>query len=111
LEEKKLLRFVIFSFIFNNLIACSGCPQHKSCPVSSSEESRQVVETMQKDKGFQSFLAEALQQKEAVLKDPEFQDFVADLQAQAQTSTLANSISTEKQRRRALYLRFFLTGR
>ena len=81
-----MLRFVIFSFIFSLLNDCGACPQHKSCPVPSPEEARQVVETMKKDTEFQSFLADALQQKEAVLKDAEFQDFVADLQAQTQES-------------------------
>ncbi len=81
-----MLRFVIFSFIFSWLNDCVACPQHKSCPVSSPEEARQVVETMQKDKDFQSFLTEALQKKDAVLKDTEFQDFVTDLQTQMQES-------------------------
>ncbi len=85
-----MLCVVIFSFIFNNLIARADCSHSTTCPAPLQEDflhnSLKTVETMQKDKDFQSFLAEALQKKEAVLKDTEFQDFVADLQAHAQTS-------------------------
>ncbi len=79
-----MLHLVIFSFIFNWLNGCAACSQHKSCPVSSPEEARQLVETMQKDKDFQSFLTDSLRQKEAVLRDTGFQNFVTALQAQTQ---------------------------
>lgn len=74
----------IFLFSFSIL----GMPslQESACPARLREDAMKIVETMQKDTEFQSFLADSLQQKEAVLKDTEFQDFVADLQAQMQES-------------------------
>jgi len=95
-----LLYLVIFSFIFNWLNGCAACSQHKSCPVSSPEEARQLVETMQKDKDFQSFLTDSLRQKEAVLRDTGFQNFVTALQAQTQ-APLQSSQSEQGSRDKA----------
>ncbi len=73
-------------FLFSFSVLGMHSLQESACPARLREDSLKVVETMQKDKDFQSFLTEALQQKDAVLKDTEFQDFVTDLQTQMQES-------------------------
>jgi len=71
----------IFFFSFSVLEMAS--PQENACPARLQEDTMKVVETMQKDKNFQSFLADSLRQKDAVLRDKGFEDFVTALQAQA----------------------------
>jgi conjugal transfer pilus assembly protein TrbC len=77
-----ILPIFLFSFSALNM----SCPQDNACSARLQEDALKVVESVQKDKDFQSFLSDSLRQKDAVLKDTEFQDFVADLQEHAETS-------------------------
>lgn len=84
------LIFSIFLFSFSKLEA--SCSQHRTCPArlqeqsstgdSLTENSLKIVEAMQKDKDFQSFLVESSQKRDAVLESKEFQSFVTTLEAQ-----------------------------
>ncbi len=84
----------IFFFSFSALgIAPS---QENACPARLQEDAMKVVETIQKDKDFQSFLADSLRQKEAVLRDTGFQSFVTALQAQTQAQAPLQSSQSEQ---------------
>ncbi len=70
--------------------------QENACPARLQEDALKVVETMQKDKDFQSFLADSLRQKDAVLRDKGFEDFVTALQAQTQAQAPLQSSQSEQ---------------
>jgi conjugal transfer pilus assembly protein TrbC len=87
----------IFFFSFSALGMAS--PQENACPARLQEDALKVVETMQKDKKFQSFLADSLRQKDAVLRDKGFEDFVTALQAQTQAQAPLQSSQSEQDSR------------
>lgn len=74
------LIFLIFLFSFSGFTV--AYTHNGSCPARLQEDSLKIIEKVQNDKDFQSFLADSLRQKEAVLRDIEFQDFVITLEAQ-----------------------------
>ncbi|MBY0272289.1 MAG: type-F conjugative transfer system pilin assembly protein TrbC [Alphaproteobacteria bacterium] len=86
----------LFLFLFSALEAKATCSQAMSCPsrlqegplsegslleCSLLERSLEIIETVQKDKDFRSFLTESSQQRDAALENKEFQDVVATLRA------------------------------
>ncbi len=85
------LTLPLFLFLFNTLEAKAACSQALSCPShlqegplsegSLSESSLKIVETLQKDKDFQSLLNESSQKRDTVLESKEFQDVVGALRA------------------------------
>lgn len=85
------LIFPLFLFSFNALEEKAICSQSKSCFASLQESSLlenstidsslKIVETVQKDKDFQSFLSESSKQRNAVLENKEFLDVVGALKA------------------------------
>ncbi len=87
------LNFPLFFFFINALGIEAACSQNKSCPSrlqegplsegSLSESSMKIVETVQKDKDFQSLLNESSKQKDGILESKEFQDVVETLQTEA----------------------------
>ncbi|MDI9640425.1 type-F conjugative transfer system pilin assembly protein TrbC [Geitlerinema splendidum] len=99
MEEKKLLYFVatsLFLLSINELRAECACSQTMSCPshlqenhISEGsllerpliESSLKIVETVQQDKDFQSFLRESSKQRDTVLESREFQDVATSLSA------------------------------
>ncbi|KAB2833227.1 MAG: type-F conjugative transfer system pilin assembly protein TrbC [Caedimonadaceae bacterium] len=94
MEEKKLLCLVVASlFLLSINELTAACSQSKSCPASlpgSSlsegsliENSLKDIETVQKDKGFQSFLSESFKQRESALESKECQDIVETLRVSA----------------------------
>lgn len=84
------LVFHLFLFSFSTLGI--SCPQDRSCPARLQEDSLtenplKIVEAVQKDKEFQSFLSESLRKRDAVLENDEFQNFVTNLEAQEPLQT------------------------
>lgn len=88
-----MLPFIVFGlFLFSFSELDEICAHNNSCLVRLQERSLtgqpltedalKIVERVQSDKEFQSFLTEASQQRNAVLADPEFQEVVTALQAQ-----------------------------
>lgn len=99
-----VLTFPLFLFFISVLEAKTICSQSKSCPASlpgSSlsegsliENSLKVIETVQKGKGFQSFLSESFKQRESALESKEFQDVVKTLRVS--TLQIQNPIQSSK---------------
>jgi type-F conjugative transfer system pilin assembly protein TrbC len=98
LEETKLLRALVFSIFFFSFSGLrASCPQDRACPARLqeqpsteqflTEDSLKIVEAMQNDKKFQSFLSKSLQKRDTVLEDHEFQNFVTTLEAQQSLKT------------------------
>lgn len=79
------LIFPLFLFLFNTLEAKATCLQNNTCSLQLQENfiqnSPQVIESMQQDKEFQTFLTKSLQQRDAILENREFQDVAATLRA------------------------------
>jgi type-F conjugative transfer system pilin assembly protein TrbC len=119
LEEKKLLRpliFPFFLFFISVLEARSACSQTMSCSSclqegslserSLIESSLKIVETIQKDKDFQSFLSESFKQKDGVLESKEFQDVVETLKASSLSTQIPTEITKNKPAELTLFVSF-----
>lgn len=110
------LIFPLFLFLISALEAKAACSQAMSCPshlqegplsegslleCSLLERSLKIVETVQKDKDFQSLLTESSKQKDGVLESKEFQEVVATLRvstlpSQKSLQSSQNPIGTTK---------------
>jgi len=108
----RALIFPLFFFFISALEAKAACIQNNVCPSRLQEEpllenstidsSLKIVESIQKDKDFQSLLTESSKQRDGILESKEFQDVVETLQTEAlktqthrvQTSQGASSKST-----------------
>ncbi len=85
-----MLRDVVYSLFFlyfSNLEVAAS--HHGACPARLQKDFQKIIETAQKDKDFQAFLAESTQKQTAVLESKEFQEVVETFrvpQAQKQNS-------------------------
>ncbi len=79
------LTLPLFLFLFNELEAKTACIQNNTCPLQLQENfiqnSPQVIESMQQDKEFRTFLTTSLQQRDNILDSKEFQDVVRTFKA------------------------------